>query len=50
MRASTMGDIRIMFPLISTMLEYRQAKMVLADAMEDLEERASISIATSRSA
>lgn len=38
LRASTMGDIRIMFPLISTMLEYRQAKMVLADAMEDLEE------------
>ena len=27
-----------MFPLISTMLELRQAKMVLADAMEDLEE------------
>lgn len=38
LRASSMGDIRIMFPLISTMLEFRQAKMVLADAMEDLEE------------
>ena len=38
LRASTMADIRIMFPLISTMLEFRQAKMVLADAMEDLEE------------
>jgi len=38
LRASHLGDIRIMFPLISTMLELRQAKMVLADAMEDLEE------------
>ncbi len=38
LRASTLGDIRIMFPLVSTMLEFRQAKMVLADAMEDLEE------------
>ena len=27
-----------MFPLISTLLELRQAKMVLADVMEDLEE------------
>jgi len=38
LRASTFGNIRIMFPLISTLLEFRQAKMVLADAMEDLEE------------
>jgi phosphotransferase system enzyme I (PtsI) len=38
LRASTQGDARIMFPLISTMLELRQAKMVLADVMEDLEE------------
>ena len=38
LRASNLGDIRIMFPLVSTMLEFRQAKMVLADAMEDLEE------------
>ena len=38
LRASPLGDIRIMFPLISTMLEFRQAKMVLTDAMEDLEE------------
>jgi phosphotransferase system enzyme I (PtsI) len=38
LRASTQGDVRIMFPLISTMLELRQAKMVLADVMEDLEE------------
>ncbi|HEX5445652.1 MAG TPA: phosphoenolpyruvate--protein phosphotransferase, partial [Pirellulales bacterium] len=38
LRASALGDVRIMFPLISTMLELRQAKMVLADVMEDLEE------------
>lgn len=38
LRASTQGDIHIMFPLISTILEFRQARMVLADAMEDLEE------------
>lgn len=39
LRASALGDVRVMFPLISTMLELRQAKMVLADVMEDLEER-----------
>lgn len=38
LRASTLGDVRVMFPLIATMLELRQAKMVLADVMEDLEE------------
>lgn len=38
LRASVHGDVRLMFPLISTTLELRQAKMVLADAMEDLEE------------
>lgn len=38
LRASAAGNIRIMFPLISTVLELRQAKMVLADAIEDLEE------------
>ncbi len=37
-RASALGDLRIMFPLISTLLELRQAKMVLADVMEDLDE------------
>ena len=39
LRASTLGEIRIMFPLISTIMELRQARMVLADAMEDLEEK-----------
>ncbi|MAT72982.1 MAG: phosphoenolpyruvate--protein phosphotransferase [Planctomycetaceae bacterium] len=38
LRASAHGNIRLMFPLIATLLELRQAKMVLADAMEDLEE------------
>ena len=39
MRASALGEVRIMFPLISTLLEFRQAKMVLTDVMEDLAER-----------
>ncbi len=38
LRASVAGNIRVMFPLISTVMEFRQAKMVLSDAMEDLEE------------
>jgi phosphotransferase system enzyme I (PtsI) len=38
LRASTGGNVQVMFPLVSTMLELRQAKMVLADVMEDLEE------------
>ncbi|HEY7118304.1 MAG TPA: phosphoenolpyruvate--protein phosphotransferase [Tepidisphaeraceae bacterium] len=38
MRASPRGDVRIMFPMISTLMELRQAKMVLYDVMEDLED------------
>ena len=38
LRAATRGDVRIMFPLVSTLLEFRQAKMILADVMEDLED------------
>jgi phosphoenolpyruvate-protein phosphotransferase (PTS system enzyme I) len=38
LRASALGNLRVMFPLVSTMLELRQAKMVLADVMEDLDE------------
>jgi phosphotransferase system enzyme I (PtsI) len=38
LRASAIGNIQIMFPLVSTLLELRQAKMVLADVMEDLQE------------
>jgi len=39
LRASILGDVRVMFPLVSTLHELRQAKMVLADVMEDLEEQ-----------
>lgn len=39
LRASALGDVRVMFPLISTLMELRKAKMVLADVMEDLEEQ-----------
>ncbi|MEQ8788246.1 MAG: phosphoenolpyruvate--protein phosphotransferase [Pirellulaceae bacterium] len=40
LRASALGDVRLMFPLISTLEELRQAKMVLAELMEDLDEAA----------
>ena len=38
MRATVLGDVRIMFPMISTLMELRQAKMVLNDVMEELED------------
>ena len=38
LRASVHGDVRLMFPLIVTLMEFRQAKMTLHDAREDLEE------------
>jgi phosphotransferase system enzyme I (PtsI) len=38
LRASASGNVRVMFPLVSTVMELRQAKMVLADMMEDLDE------------
>jgi phosphotransferase system enzyme I (PtsI) len=38
LRASVHGDVRVMFPLISTLQELRHAKLVLSDIMEDLEE------------
>ncbi len=38
LRAATHGDVRLMFPLITSLLEFRQAKMTVYDAMEDLEE------------
>lgn len=37
LRASALGDVRAMFPLISTVPELRQAKEVLSEAMDDLE-------------
>lgn len=38
LRVSVLGDVRIMFPLISNLQELRQAKMILRDVMEDLDE------------
>jgi phosphoenolpyruvate-protein phosphotransferase (PTS system enzyme I) len=38
LRASVDGDVRIMFPMISTIMELRQAKLVLNDVMEELED------------
>jgi phosphotransferase system enzyme I (PtsI) len=38
LRASALGNVRLMFPLITTLMELRQARMVLADVMEDLDE------------
>lgn len=38
LRASCHGDVRIMFPMISTIMELRQCKMILADVKEELEE------------
>lgn len=32
------GSVKIMFPLVSALYEFRQAKMVLGDVMDDLEE------------
>ncbi len=37
-RASAHGDVRVMFPLISRIMELRQAKFVLSLVMEELEE------------
>ncbi|MBN1788600.1 MAG: phosphoenolpyruvate--protein phosphotransferase [Sedimentisphaerales bacterium] len=38
LRASVYGNVRVMFPLISSLHELRQAKMILRDVMEDLED------------
>ncbi|MHC4290952.1 MAG: phosphoenolpyruvate--protein phosphotransferase [Planctomycetota bacterium] len=40
LRASVLGDVRVMFPLITNLQELRQAKMILRDVMEDLDEYA----------
>jgi phosphotransferase system enzyme I (PtsI) len=39
LRAATSGDVAIMFPLVSSLLELRQAKMILEDVKEDLEDQ-----------
>jgi phosphotransferase system enzyme I (PtsI) len=38
LRVSPLGDVRIMFPMICTIMELRQAKMILNDVMEELED------------
>lgn len=38
LRSSVYGNVRLMFPLISNLMELRQAKMVLGDVREELEE------------
>src|SRR5205085_11785448 len=38
LRASSHGDVRIMFPMVTTLLELRQCKLILAEVKEDLEE------------
>ncbi len=39
LRAATLGEVAIMFPLVSSLLELRQAKMILEDVKEDLEDQ-----------
>ena len=38
LRASALGDVRVMFPLITSTGEYRHAKLLIRDVMEDLAE------------
>ena len=38
LRASVHGDLRIMFPMVSTAMELRQCKSILREVQEDLEE------------
>lgn len=38
LRASAEGDVKIMFPMVTTLMEIRQARSTLNDVMEDLEE------------
>lgn len=38
LRASVYGNLRIMFPLVTTLMELRRCRLIVADVMEDLEE------------
>ena len=38
LRASALGPIRVMFPLVSTAMELRQARMVLNDVMDECQD------------
>src|SRR5690606_2499550 len=39
LRAASEGNVSVMFPLVSSLLELRQAKMILEDVKEDLEDQ-----------
>ncbi len=39
LRASTLGQVKIMFPLITNLQELKQARLILRDVMEDLAEQ-----------
>ena len=39
LRASVLGNLQIMFPMITTLQELRQAKLILHEVMEDLDEQ-----------
>ena len=38
LRASVLGEVKIMFPLVTSLQELMQAKLILRDVMEDLDE------------
>jgi phosphotransferase system enzyme I (PtsI) len=38
-RVAATGDVRVMFPLVSSLIEFRQARSTLNDVMEDLEDQ-----------
>lgn len=38
LRVAALGDVRVMFPLISSLIELRQAKILLRDVAEELED------------
>jgi phosphotransferase system enzyme I (PtsI) len=38
LRASALGPVKVMFPLITNLQELRQSKLILRDVMEDLDE------------
>ncbi|HRF02191.1 MAG TPA: phosphoenolpyruvate--protein phosphotransferase [Pirellulaceae bacterium] len=39
LRASSVGNVQVMFPMITTLDELRQARLVLREVMEDLEDQ-----------
>ena len=39
LRVAVLGDVRLMFPLVSSLMELRQAKSIFSDMVEELEEQ-----------